>query len=115
LSIARAILKDAPILILDEATSSLDSKAEHEVQTALDRLMKARTVLIIAHRLSTIAGVDTIVTLKKTVVSMKSVHQVLLRKQMVFMHSSSTFRWGQQNQPKRSLQPTKSLDKFLCT
>lgn len=64
LSIARAILKDAPILILDEATSSLDSKAEHEVQTALDRLMKARTVLIIAHRLSTIAGVDTIVTLK---------------------------------------------------
>ncbi len=64
LSIARAILKDAPILILDEATSSLDSKAEHEVQTALDRLMKGRTVLIIAHRLSTIAEVDTIVTLR---------------------------------------------------
>ncbi len=64
LSIARAILKDAPILILDEATSSLDSKAEHLVQAALDRLMKGRTVLIIAHRLSTIAGVDTIVTLK---------------------------------------------------
>ncbi len=64
LSIARAILKDAPILILDEATSSLDSKAEHLVQAALDRLMKGRTVLIIAHRLSTIAGVDTIVTLR---------------------------------------------------
>lgn len=64
LSIARAILKDAPILILDEATSSLDSRAEHEVQEALDRLMKKRTTLIIAHRLSTIAGVDTIVTLK---------------------------------------------------
>lgn len=64
ISIARAILKDAPILVLDEATSSLDSRAEHEVQQALDRLMKHRTTLIIAHRLSTIAGVDTIVTLK---------------------------------------------------
>lgn len=64
IAIARAILKDAPILILDEATSSLDSKAEHEVQQALERLMKNRTTLIIAHRLSTIASVDTIVTLK---------------------------------------------------
>ncbi len=64
LAIARAILKDAPILILDEATSSLDSKAEHEVQRALDELMKGRTTLIIAHRLSTIAAVDTIVGLR---------------------------------------------------
>ena len=64
IAIARAVLKDAPVLILDEATSSLDSRAEHEVQEALDRLMRGRTVLIIAHRLSTIAGVDQIVTLK---------------------------------------------------
>lgn len=64
IAIARAILKDAPILILDEATSSLDNKAERLVQEALDRLMKGRTTLIIAHRLSTIAHVDTIVTLK---------------------------------------------------
>jgi ATP-binding cassette subfamily B protein len=64
LSIARALLKNAPILILDEATSSLDSRAERDVQVALDRLMKNRTTLIIAHRLSTIAGVDRIVTLK---------------------------------------------------
>lgn len=64
LAIARALLKDAPILILDEATSSLDSRAEQQVQQALDRLMKGRTTLIIAHRLSTIASVDTIVTLK---------------------------------------------------
>lgn len=64
LAIARAILKDAPILILDEATSSLDSRAEHLVQQALDHLMKGRTTLIIAHRLSTIAHVDKIVTLK---------------------------------------------------
>lgn len=64
IAIARAILKDAPILVLDEATSSLDSRAEALVQEALDRLMKGRTTLIIAHRLSTIAHVDTIVTLR---------------------------------------------------
>lgn len=64
IAIARALLKDAPILILDEATSSLDSKSEHMVQEALGRLMKNRTTLIIAHRLSTIQTVDQIVTLK---------------------------------------------------
>lgn len=64
IAIARAILKDAPILILDEATSSLDSKSEHMVQEALERLMKGRTTLIIAHRLSTIQTVDQIITLE---------------------------------------------------
>lgn len=64
IAIARAILKDAPILILDEATSSLDSKAEAEVQKALEALMEGRTTVIIAHRLSTIAGVDQIITLR---------------------------------------------------
>ena len=65
IAIARAVLKDAPILILDEATSALDSRSEQLVQQALDRLMKGRTTLIIAHRLSTIASVDEIITLKK--------------------------------------------------
>lgn len=64
IAIARALLKDAPILILDEATSSLDSRSEVEVQEALGRLMKDRTTIIIAHRLSTIAHVDKIVTIK---------------------------------------------------
>lgn len=69
IAIARALLKDAPILILDEATSSLDSKSEHMVQEALERLMKGRTTLIIAHRLSTIQNVDQIVSLKNGKVS----------------------------------------------
>ncbi len=64
IAIARALLKDAPILVLDEATSSLDSRSEHMVQEALERLMKGRTTLIIAHRLSTIQNVDTIITLR---------------------------------------------------
>jgi ATP-binding cassette subfamily B protein len=63
LAIARALLKDAPILILDEATSSLDSKSEHAVQEALEHLMKGRTTLIIAHRLSTIQNVDQVITI----------------------------------------------------
>lgn len=64
IAIARALLKDSPILILDEATSSLDSKSERMVQEALEHLMQGRTTLIIAHRLSTIQSVDQIVTIE---------------------------------------------------
>lgn len=62
-AVARAILKDAPVLVLDEATSALDTKAEQAVQKGLDELMVGRTTMIIAHRLSTIATVDKIITL----------------------------------------------------
>jgi len=64
IAVARAMLKDAPILVLDEATSSLDSKAERLVQEGLEELMTDRTTLIIAHRLSTISSVDRIITMR---------------------------------------------------
>jgi subfamily B ATP-binding cassette protein MsbA len=79
LCIARALLKNAPILILDEATSSLDSEAELEVQKALDNLMAGRTTLVIAHRLSTIKNADRIVVLANGHIVEEGKHEELLR------------------------------------
>ena len=64
IALARAILKDAPVLALDEATSALDSEVEAAIQSSLDRLMEGRTVIAIAHRLSTIARMDRIVVME---------------------------------------------------
>lgn len=80
ISIARALLKNAPILILDEATSSLDTEAEIEVQEALDNLMKGRTTLVIAHRLSTIRNADRIIALVNGKIVEEGNHEALMEK-----------------------------------
>jgi subfamily B ATP-binding cassette protein MsbA len=79
--IARALIKDAPILILDEATSSLDSEAEAVVQQALENLMQGRTTVVIAHRLSTIAGADRIAVIVNGNIVEEGRHEDLLAKQ----------------------------------
>ncbi len=78
LAIARALLKDAPILILDEATSHLDTESEVLVQAALERLMEHRTVIVIAHRLSTIRRADKIVVLENGRIAEQGRHEDLL-------------------------------------
>jgi ATP-binding cassette, subfamily B, bacterial len=80
IAIARAILRDAPILVLDEATSSLDSESESFIQDALDTLMKKKTVIVIAHRLSTIMKTDRIVVVDRGEIVEEGSHQKLLKK-----------------------------------
>ncbi|MDH3326561.1 MAG: lipid A export permease/ATP-binding protein MsbA [Gammaproteobacteria bacterium] len=81
LAIARAILKDSPILILDEATSALDSESEKYIQAALEMLMKNRTTLVIAHRLSTIESADKIVVMDEGKIVETGTHEALMEKQ----------------------------------
>ena len=84
MAIARAMFKNPPILILDEATSQLDSESERLVQVALDRLMKGRTVFVIAHRLSTIKHADKIVTLDAGVIRESGTHKELMKKETMY-------------------------------
>jgi len=79
ISIARAILRNSPILILDEATSALDTKTEKEIQAALDEISKDRTTIVIAHRLSTIRNADKIVVLEGTGIKETGTHDELIR------------------------------------
>ena len=84
IAIARAILKDAPILILDEATSALDTESERQVQIALDHLMSGRTTIVIAHRLSTIEHCDRIVVLANGRIAEQGTHRDLLSRKSIY-------------------------------
>lgn len=90
IAIARAILKDSPILILDEATSALDTQSEKKIQSALEKLMKGRTTLVIAHRLSTVEHVDRIIVLDQGVITQEGTHIELMSQKGIYsgLHQS---------------------------
>ena len=84
LSIARAILKNSPIILLDEATSSLDTESEQKVQSAIFNLTKNRTTIVIAHRLSTIKKADHIIVMEKGYIVESGTHDELLKNSKVY-------------------------------
>lgn len=86
IAIARALLKDAPLLVLDEATSALDTESERHIQSALDQVMLGRTTLVIAHRLSTIEQADVILVMDKGQLMEQGSHQQLIAKQGLYAH-----------------------------
>ena len=86
IAIARAFLKDVPILVLDEATSALDSETEATIQKSFEKLSRGRTTIAIAHRLSTLRNMDRIIVLDKGVVKESGTHTQLLRKRGLYYH-----------------------------
>ncbi len=95
ISIARAFLKDSPIILLDEATASLDVENETAIQTALSRLIENKTVLVIAHRMRTVAGADKIVVLSDGVVAEQGTPNELMKKNGIFKRMSDLQMQGQ--------------------
>ena len=97
ISIARALLKDAPVILLDEATASLDVENESAVQEALSRLLQGKTVLVIAHRMRTVSGADHIVVLENGHVAQQGTPEELMEQGGLYRHmvelQKETARW----------------------
>lgn len=113
-TIARALLKDAPVLILDEATSSLDSESEVEVQKALENLMVNRTTFVIAHRLSTIKKAHKIIVLSQGEIVGEGRHEELLMHNLLYKRLYETQFFGYQSQPIKEKEPS-PLNKKIKT
>lgn len=84
ISIARAMLKDAPIILLDEATASVDPENEHEIQAAISALVKGKTIIIIAHRLATIRNADQILVVDRGKIVQRGIHEQLIQEEGIY-------------------------------
>ena len=93
IAIARAMLKDAPILLLDEATAALDAKSEQQVQSALQKLQTGRTTLVVAHRLATVRNADLILVLEDGV-SPKREHMKRYWRKAAFIHGYANYNFS---------------------
>jgi len=103
-AIARTVLKAPPILILDEATSSLDTKTEQEINQALDGVSRGRTAIIIAHRLSTIVNADEIIVLDQGQIAERGTHRTLMAKKGLYQKM-----WSRQQAAKQVEEKLQSL------